>query len=146
MVEDPRFGRVVVGWREFDRLDFADSESSGRGYGDYRPAKPLAGTLVTVDGETHNGRLVFDLDEAATWELLNGSWSDLEYNIPFALVKRLEPGRSESRVVLTGGEELRLEESQDVTNDNDGFLVFDRGDADPLYLTWDRVAHVEFGD
>lgn len=146
MVEDPRFGRVVVGWREFDRLDFADSESSGRSYGDYRPGKPLAGTLVTVDGETHKGRLVFDLDEAATWELLNGSWSDLEYNIPFALVKRLEPGRSESRVVLTGGEELRLEESQDVTNDNDGFLVFDRGDADPLYLTWGRVAHVEFGD
>jgi len=146
MVEDSRFGRVVVGWREFDRLEFAESESSGRAYGDYQPGRPLSGTLVTVDGETHKGRLVFDLDEAASWEILNGDWSDLEYNIPFALVKRLEPGRDESRVVLRGGEELRLEESQDVTADNDGFLIFDRGAADPLFLPWRKVESIEFGD
>jgi hypothetical protein len=146
MVEDPRFGRVVVGWREFDRLDFVDGEKSGRGYGDYGPGKPLGGTLVTVDGETHKGRLVFDLDETADWEILNGNWSDLEYNIPFALVKRFEPGRDESRVVLRGGEELRLEESQDVTADNDGFLVFDRGTVDPLFLPYRKVESIEFGD
>jgi hypothetical protein len=144
MVEDPRFGRVVVSWREFDRLDFSESASSGRAYADYKPGKPLAGTVVTKDGETHSGRLVFDLDEAASWEILNGDWSDLEYNIPFQFVKRIEPGRDETRVVLRGGEDLRLEESQDVTANNDGLLVFDRGTADPLFLPWRNLESIEF--
>ncbi len=144
MVEDPRFGRVVVGWREFDRLEFSENPASGRAYADYKPAKPLAGTVITKGGATHAGRLVFDLDEAASWELLNGSWNDLQYNIPFTLVKRIEPGRDESRVILRSGEELRLEDSHDVTGDNDGLLVFDRGQTDPLYLPWRELESIEF--
>lgn len=146
MVEDPRYGRVVVAWREFDCLEFNDSPTSGRAYGDYGHGKPLSGTVVTLDGKTRSGRLVYDLDEAASWELLNGDWRDLEYNLPFSLIKRIEPGREESRLVLRSGEALRLEGSQDVTADNDGVLVFDRGAADPIYLPWREIESIELAD
>jgi RNA polymerase sigma factor (sigma-70 family) len=33
-------------------------------------------------GAEHRGRLVFDLDEAQGWEMLNGSAGDVEYSIP----------------------------------------------------------------
>ena len=146
MVEDKRYGRVVIYWDEFDRLDFEDRKDSGRGYGDYEGQKPLSGTVVGKDGEKHRGRIVFDLDESENWEMLNGNWRDAEYNIPFSLVARIEPGRDESRVLLRGGEELWLEDSQDVTENNDGLLIFDQGDADPLYLRWQQIESIEFGD
>lgn len=144
MVEDPRYGRVVVYWSDFDELEFTDSKSSGRSYGDYKKSGFLKGAVTDRGGERHEGRLVFDLDEAETWEILNGNSRDLEYNIPFMLVKSIEPGRHESRVVLDGGEELWLEDSQDVTESNDGVLVFDQGEDDPYFLSWRRIETIEF--
>ncbi len=143
MVEDARYGRVVVFWNDFDRLDFTDSKSSGRAYKDYKSGF-LQGVITDKGGERREGRIVFDLDESESWEILNGNSRDIEYNIPFELVSVIEPGRHESRVVLTGGEELWLEDSQDTTDSNDGLMVFDRGDDDPYYLRWRRIEKIEF--
>ena len=143
MVEDERFGRVVVYWSDFDKLEFTDSKSSGRAYGDYKNGF-LQGAVVDRSGDRHEGRIVFDLDESENWEILNGNARDIEYNIPFELVSLIEPGRHESRVVLVGGEELWLEESQDVTDSNDGVMVFDRGEHDPFYLRWEKTEKIEF--
>jgi hypothetical protein len=143
MVEDERFGRVVVFWNDFDRLDFSDAGSSGRAYKDYGKGGWLTGKVTDDGGEAREGRIVFDLDETETWEILNGDNRDIEYNIPFSLIRSIEPGRHESKVILAGGEELWLESSQDVTESNDGLLVFDHGDDDPFYLNWRRIEKIE---
>ncbi len=143
MVEDERYGRVVVFWSDFDKLEFSDSKSSGKAYKEFKGGT-LRGEVTDTSGEKREGRLIFDLDEQESWEILNGDSRDLEYNIPFSLVRSIEPGRHESKVVLMGGEELVLENSQDVTASNDGVMIFDHGDDDPFYLSWRRIERIDF--
>lgn len=148
LVEDPRYGRVEVEWDSFDRAVFEDAGDSGRGYNDFPAGRPLRGTVTDLEGKTHSGRIVFDLDEAETWEMLNGKLSDVEYNIPFEMIASIEPGgRRSSNVVLRNGEKLRLTDGQDVSEDNDGVLIFaseaEEG-AEPVYLEWSEVDRIDF--
>jgi hypothetical protein len=142
-VEDERYGRVKVSWDAFDRAEFDDRGGSGPSYADFGDGYPLDGTIHTREGERLSGRIVFDLDEAESWEILNGSKDDVEYYIPFSMIAAIEPGgRDDSIVVLRSGEEIRLEDGQDVSDSNDGILVFE--DEDPLYVHWDDVDRIDF--
>jgi hypothetical protein len=142
-VDDPRYGRVLIRWRAFERVRFDEGRAAA--YADFAPGKPLRGKVVDADGKTHSGRLVFDLDESETWELLNGWKDDIEYSIPFALVASITPiNDDESRVVLTNGEQLKLDGQTDVGGDNLGMLIFESDTAKPTYVPWDDVERVEF--
>ena len=144
LVDDPRYGRVEVPWKAFERVVFDEAGGSGPGYADFPPPGRLAGTVTANSGERLAGRLVFDLDEAWSWEMLDGAVDDLDYSIPFALVASLEPAGSSGTVVrLRGGEELRLEGSHDVDPDNDGVAVLPAGGGEPAYLAWRDVAGIE---
>jgi hypothetical protein len=144
MVEDPRFGRVTIGWSSFDRLTFMDSPGSGLGYDAYPGRGPLAGTVAADNGKSHTGRLVFDLDESEGWEILNGNLGDIQFDIPFHRVVSLEPrGRNRCQVGLSGGEAITLEDSQDVGRNNSGVLIFERGDDEPVYVKWRDVDRIE---
>lgn len=143
-VEDPRYGRVLVEWDAFDSLDFSPAGDSGPAYEDFAPGKPLRGTVTETGGETYSGRIVYDIDEEYTWEILNGEQRDLEYDIPFALVKSVEPrGVDSSRVTLRNGEELILDDVADVGEGNDGILVL-TADGDSVYIPWDDVERIDF--
>jgi hypothetical protein len=147
VVEDPRYGRVTIPWDAFEKVTFHDPRGSGRSYLDYSKGTVLHGSVTDTDGNTHQGRIVIDLDESEDWEILNGSYRDVEYDIPLRLVARIEPlSRSESRVVLRTGEELELEEGQDVSDRNAGVLVFTADERDPIYVDWRDVERVEFAE
>lgn len=145
MIEDERFGRVVVTWDAFDSLEFTETGKTGRGYDEYKPSRQLRGSVTDKDGATHAGRLIFDLDEGETWEMLHGSRNDVEYIIPFAKVRSVRPDRWDTAIVeLTSGLELKLEESQDVSDNNAGIAVQGAG-ADPeAYVPWNEVERVDF--
>ena len=145
-VEDARFGRVLVSWDAFERVDFAaDLADSGPAYGDFAPGEPLRGKVTREDGVTLSGRIVFDLDEEETTELLNGSWDDVEYHIPFALIAGIVPQDSDSsRIQLRGAGELRLEDQVDVGEGNAGLLVFTSGAGRPTYVEWEDVKRIDF--
>ncbi len=143
-VEDSRYGRVLVDWGAFERLDFSEAGSSGPSYDAFEPAVHLSGT-VTADGEKLSGKIVFDIDEYETWEFLNGDWRDVEYSIPFALIASITPRDDDSsRVMLKGGEELLLEDSNDVDEDNSGILVLGSGKDGATYIEWDDVERIDF--
>jgi hypothetical protein len=145
MVEDPKYGRLTVGWDAFDRLTFLEGHGSGRGYGDFKGSGWLHGTVTDEDGKDHRGRIVIDLDEAEGWEMLNGSLRDIDFDIPLEMVAELHPlGHDECRVVLVTGKELTLADGQDVSDRNDGVLIYTDGDKDPLYLPWDEVKTIRF--
>lgn len=141
-VEDARFGRVEIQWDEFDRLELQSRSSTGKGYDDYKPGRKLSGTVTDEDGKKHTGTIVYDLDETETWEFLSGQKDDVEYHIPFAMLRSVEPHRDSARVTLKGGEALELEEVNDVNDDNDGVVV--RSGDSSIYLEWDQIRKIEF--
>jgi hypothetical protein len=144
-VEDARYGRVLIHWDEFDKVSFEENGKSGRGYDDYEKSGALSGTVVDEDGEEFSGRIVFDIDESEGWEMLNGSMNDVEFNIPFQMIEKIEPiGRDGSILSLRSGEELELEEGQDVSESNDGVLVYEDGSRRPTFLGWDEIREIRF--
>ncbi len=143
LVEDPRYGRVEIGWDSFESVEFADAGASGLGYDDFEPSAPIRGTVKTRNG-SHSGRLVYDLDEHETWEMLNGDDRDVEHNIPFGLIAAITPiGDDRAKVTLTGGETLELEDSADVGDGHAGVLVLGQNDRS-TYIRWDDIERIDF--
>lgn len=144
-VEDERYGRVKISWDAFRRLDLHDASPSGRGYSDYQPGRPLRGTITDRDGKQWAGRIVFDLDESESWEMLDGAREGIEYSIPFERIRAIQPLADKATLVtLRSGSKLQLEESQDVSEKNAGILVLQTGRESEHYVTWDRIARIDF--
>ena len=94
-VDDRRYGRVLVSWDAFERIDFS-AAGSGPAYIDFPPGRPLTGTVTTRAGQRLTGRLVYDLDESETTETLDAPSHGVDYTIPFGLVASIVPaGRDE---------------------------------------------------
>lgn len=142
-VEDETWGRVLVRWDAFDRLDFQTPKTAGPSYDDYPEGEPLRGTVETRRGDKLSGRIVYDLDESESWEFLNGDYRDVEYNIPFYKIERIEPrGSNASLVTLASGEKIELDDSADVDDGNGGIAVITSGDTE--YVHWSDVRSIEF--
>ena len=147
-VDDRRYGRVLISWDAFDRVDFSPG-GSGPAYGDFPPGRPLTGSVTTRAGRRLAGRLVFDLDESETTETLDGPSRGVDYTIPFGLIASIvPPGREErgaphARVTLHDGEELQLERSGDLGDGNAGMLIFVDGRQRPEYVPWTDVERVD---
>ena len=144
-VDDPRYGRVLVSWDAFERVDFSPG-GSGPAYGDFPPGRPLKGSVTTRAGRRLAGRLVYDLDESETIDTLDASYQGVDYTIPFGLIASIvPPGREErARVALHNGEELRLERAGDLREGNAGLLIFVAGRQRPEYVPWNDVEQVGF--
>jgi len=145
LVEDERFGRVKISWDSFDRVDFRTGQGSGRPYAAYKPGVALRGTVTDREGKLWKGHLIFDLDESESWEMLNGEHDGVEYDLPMEMVRSIAPrDQDTSTIVLRERRELRLEDSQDVTEANAGVLVIPTGGGSERYIPWDEVRQVEF--
>ena len=144
-VEDPRFGRVLIAWGAFERVDFTPT-GSGPAYDDFPPGAPLEGSVTTRDGRRLGGRLVYDLDESSTLETLDASVAGLDYSIPFARIASIAlTGSNElASVTLHGGEELQLEQTGDLGEKNAGLLIFVDGREPPEYVPWAEVERIDF--
>jgi hypothetical protein len=142
-VDDRRYGRVLISWDVFERLDFSPG-GSGPAYGDFPPGRPLTGSVTTRAGRRLAGRLVYDLDESETTETLDAPYQGVDYTIPFGLVASIVlPGREErARVTLHSGEEMQLGRTGDLGEGNAGVLIF--VDGRPEYVPWPDVEQVDF--
>jgi hypothetical protein len=147
-VDDRRYGRVLISWDAFRRVDFSPG-GGGPAYGDFPPGGPLTGSVTTRDGRRLAGRLVYDLDESETTETLDAPSRGVNYTIPFGLVASIGlPGGDErdaqrARVTLHGGEELWLERAGDLGEGNAGILIFVDGREPPEYVPWPDVEQVD---
>jgi hypothetical protein len=148
-VDDRRFGRVLVSWSAFERVDFSPG-GSGPAYGDFPPGRPLTGSVTTRAGRRLAGRLVYDLDESETTETLDAPSQGVDYTIPFGLVASIVPaggqegGAEGTRVILHDGEELRLEPTGDLGERNGGLLIFVDGHERAEHVPWTDVGRVDF--
>jgi len=143
-VWDDRYGKTEIGWDEFQEVIYEDKDSSGKGYKEFNHDNKLKGTVKTIEGGVFEGDIVYDLDEHAGYEILNGNLDDMEFNIPFHMIKSVTPkGRHSAIVDLRNGQSLRLEDGQDVSASQDGLLIF-LNDNDREYVEWEDVDTIIF--
>jgi len=148
-VDDRRYGRVLVSWNAFERIDFS-AGGSGPTYTDFPPGSPLTGSVTTRAGRSLTGRLVYDLDESETTETLDAPSRGVDYTLPFGLIASIVPAAREERgaqpvrVTLHDGEELQLEPAGDLGEANAGMLVFVQGRQRPEYVPWTDIEQVDF--
>ena len=148
-VDDQRYGRVLVSWEAFERVDLSPG-GTGPAYDDFPTGRPLTGTVTTLSGRALTGRLVYDLDESETTETLDAPSEGVDYTIPFGLIASIAPPAAQerdaqrARVTLHSGEELELERAGDLGEGNAGLLIFLDGRERPEYVPWTDVKQVDF--
>lgn len=133
-VSDPGLGEVKVDWDAFDRVVFDDVDAAAPELA-FDGGRPIEGTVVTENGERIAGRIVWDADEAYTWEMLNGEDDGVAFQIEFGRIARIERTFTGARVELRDGRIFELSGSNDVDDGNRGVLV-ERG-AERVRVRWD---------
>jgi hypothetical protein len=145
LINDKDIGQIVVPWRDFESLEMTSNMSQELAYSDYKSPKGLRGKVITINGEEHSGLIAYDLDEAWEFEILDGNDDRVNYNIPFKNIKNIIPKNySYSMVILKNGMNLLLGDSRDVSEENDGVLVFTSKDAKPIYIRWSKIDEIIF--
>jgi hypothetical protein len=121
-VSDPSLGQVKVSWDDFADVTFTEAPP----HADqvlFDGGRPIAGTVTTESGESLTGTLRWDNDEASTWEMLNGEYRGIEFEIEFAQIARIEKNRRGTLVTLRDGRTFELSGSNDVDDGNRGIVV-----------------------
>lgn len=137
-------GRVDIPWDEFVEVTFSEPKSGTVHYNSFDGDQEITGSVTTSEGEIFSGTIIYDLDEEYQLEILNGDKNDIEYFIPFQLVKSIQPRRSSrANVELKSGTTIRLEDSVDVSEDHDGVLIFENDDDNPVYIPWYDIENIQ---
>ena len=143
VVADPALGRVKITWDDFDYIEFT-ALPDGYGYDNFDGGRRLTGTVFTEDGEEFAGKIKWDDDEEFTWELLDGKIDDVDFGIEMGNIKEIEKiSFRGSRVVLNDGREFRLDDSNDIDEDNKGIIVLLDNDEE-VFVDWDDFERVVF--
>jgi hypothetical protein len=140
------FASIDVPWREFDKVTFSARPSSDLpDYDSFKAQNELTGTVTAYDGKTYSGRIIYDLDEGHDHELLQGKEGEFVYAVPFRSISKITTdGDYQCNITLRSGKKLKLGDAQDVDERNQGILVFEKGDNDPTYISWQDVREVAF--
>jgi hypothetical protein len=141
-VSDPELGRLTISWDEFDILELKDPPP-GPAYSSFDGGKKLQGTVYTESGEKFTGTIKWDDDEEYTWELLNGSYDDIDFAIEMGKIKSIEKISSRgSRVTLKDGRSFKLRDSNDVDDGNKGIII--KTTNDEVEVDWEDFNKIEF--
>lgn len=136
------FGRATVGWGDFQRVRF--DTAGAVEVPDFEPGAPLFGTVRARDGRVIEGRIRWDNDEEAAWELLDGWREDTDIDIEFGSISSIERV-DDGGVVVTSrdGRQWTLEDQGDVDPDNGGIFVEPEGRRRRL-VRWVDFERVDF--
>lgn len=145
LVSMPNIGTVYVPWKNFEMFEAVGlNEVRMLSYNDFTAPKRLSGSVKMKNGQTQQGILVFDLDEAMNFEILDGSNDNISYAIPFKYVKSIEPKNYKySFITLTNNGALSLGDKEDVDARNSGLLIFSPNET-PVYVPWKEVGQITF--
>lgn len=143
IIADAGFGEVTVQWRDFEKIEFTEPSFKVK-YDDFDGGRSIYGTVFTDDGQSYTGFIRWDNDEEYTWEMLDGEYRDIDFDIEFGLIKEItRRGYRGSLVTVLDGREFHLRDSNDVDDDNKGiFITTDEGNEISVY--WDEFDRVEF--
>ena len=144
-VEDKRYGKVEISWDDFENVEYIEQDNCGDPYDIYKPTGDLKGTVEVYREGPVRGRIIFDLDESEGFEILDGKIDDISFYIPFRQILSMTPkGRYSTVVKLINGEEILLEDTQDVSSKNDGVLIFGDSAKEAVHYDWDKIEKITF--
>lgn len=141
-VSDPSLGQVQVGWDEFGSLRFHAPDRADA-YDTFDGGRRLRGEVVTEDGDRVRGFIRWDNDESWSWELLDGEYRDVVYDVELAQVRHIEKRSRGVTVTLHDGRVLEMEGSNDVDRRNKG-IVIHSDDGQGVLVTWSDFREVLF--
>ena len=139
-VEDPRRGTTTLEWDDVDVIEFMAAPAGAR-----PSSVRLYGTLEDRWGNLFSGWVAWDLDEILTSDVLDGDdRNGHDRKIPFGTIAAIErSGSSAARVMLTTGEEIVLEGSNDVDDSNRGIQISDAG-LGQVQVDWSAFQSLRF--
>ncbi|ANM31531.1 hypothetical protein ABI59_21135 [Acidobacteria bacterium Mor1] len=143
VVDDSRYGRVLIPWNQVEGVDLTPGDDSPA-YSDFKPGSAIQGSVETRQGASH-GRLVFDLDESETTDTLDAPAKGVTYTVPFGRIRSIarDPASDEHFIVDLDGGPLRLEARGDLAGGNGGMLVFPVAGGPAQYIPWPEVRSIE---
>ena len=142
-IEDPNLGEVTVEWDEFDNLVFTKPTKVPL-YSDFDGGRRLRGTVESEDGEKITGDIIWDQDEAFTWEMLDGEARGARFKIEFGFVHKIDRDSYRgATVTLWDGRTFALRGSNDVDDSNKGITIRQSGKKD-VFVDWEDFRSVEF--
>jgi hypothetical protein len=134
-VSDPGLGQVQIDWDELDAVRYWFPEPGEEpDYGVFDGGIPLRGTVRTEAGEEYRGEILWDDDESASWEMLNGEVDGIELDVEFSRIARIEKTWRGSLVALLDGRSFELSGSNDVEDGNRGITV--RTEDGTIEIDW----------
>lgn len=145
LVVNPEYGIIHFSWKAFRSVTFSGTASSGQAYTSFPSPVPMQATISQLDGPDVSGRIVYDVDEALDFELIEGKENDIEYQIPIRNIKRITPKNFDySEIELRSGKTILLGGMRDVSNQNAGILVFVKGKKTPQHIRWKAINEIIF--
>ncbi|MGB2698510.1 MAG: hypothetical protein WBD28_11735 [Candidatus Zixiibacteriota bacterium] len=144
-VNDSEIGLIDISWGSFDRVDFLKGgEKYLKSYDEFDGGERLYGTVEDEDGEKYTGYITWDDDEKFGWEILNGKYHDLDMEIEFCNIQSIRKRAFwGAEVTLKNGKQFRLEDSNDVNEDNKGIFIED-DEGNEIRIDWDDFEKVRF--
>lgn len=145
LVVVPEIGIVKFSWEAFSKVTFTTPENTGPSFDSFTAPKFRSGTVKLLNDTQFSGRLIYDIDEALDFEMIEGKENGIEYNIVLKNIKKITPRNADySMVELVSGQTLLLGDGRDVSESNAGILVFMKGKKDPAYVPWRRIDQIIF--
>lgn len=141
-VSDPGLGQVVIDrWNDFAEVRFGESEALADFEAFGEPAG-IVGEVVMKDGRSFSGAILWDADESAHWEVLDGEADGVTFKIEFSRIASVTPDDDGSIVELKDGRSFYLTDSNDVDSSNEGLML---SDGERLrQIDWSDVREVRF--
>ena len=140
VVEDAARGAVELEWEDLARVDVLPAPADGLPTG-----RRLHGTLRTRDGSQWTGYVAWSLDESLSTDELDGEGPDGEMmEVSFGDVARVaRESRRSARVRLRSGEEIVLDDTNDVGSDIPGIEITDPSFG-RVVVEWDAFVSLDF--
>ncbi|WP_321516971.1 hypothetical protein [Marinifilum fragile] len=145
IVTIPNVGRIDFTWKHFLSLDLLTlPQNAMTCFSEFNDSERLYGKITNNEGETFEGVIVYDLDEAMDSEILNGFNDELEFSVPFRNVRKIIPkAYNYCLVELKSGQNLFLGDQTDVSGKNAGILIFTGNDNYKIF-DWEDIQEIEF--
>jgi len=139
-ISDAALGQVKLQWDDFDNVRFHGTEAESA-FAHFDGGRPIEGTVVTRSGASYTGQLIWDRDEAYTWEMLNGEINDVEFQVEFSNIDQIVRTNRGSLITLKDGRTFELSNSNDVDRGNRGILI--HTDGREFEVEWNDFAELQ---
>jgi hypothetical protein len=145
LVAVPEIGVIKFSWDAFDKVTFTTPPGRVPSFDTFTSPKFRFGTVSRLDDTEVEGRVIYDIDEALDFEMIEGIENGIEYSIPLKNIRKITPRNSDySAIELISGQSLMLGDGRDVSQSNAGVLVFVKSRKDPVYIPWRRIDQIIF--